>query len=313
MSNTIDQAFVKQYTANIFHLSQQKGSRLRAAVRNETQKGEVEFFERLGSTTAVRKASRHGDTPLVNSQHSRRACFMNDYEWADLIDKEDRVRTLIDPTNPYVQSAMMALGRTIDEEIIAAALGSSYGGKEGTTAVPLPAGQFIGAVNYGSPAALSDLNVKTLIKVKSLFGINEVDPSIKLHIAVSQKQIDALLNETQVTSSDFAAIKALVQGEVNEFMGFTFHRTQLLPNTGGAYTINTSTGAVTLSTGNGDSARRCFAWAEDGIVFSVGADMRGKITERADKSYSTQVYAAGTWGAVRLEEAKVVGILCTEA
>ncbi len=67
MSNTIDVAFVKQYTANIFHLSQQKGSRLRAHVRNESQKGEVEFFERLGSTTAVRKANRHGSTQLTRT------------------------------------------------------------------------------------------------------------------------------------------------------------------------------------------------------------------------------------------------------
>jgi hypothetical protein len=312
MSNLIDQAFVKQYSANIFHTAQQKGSRLRPYVRVESQKSEVEYFERLGPTTAVKKVSRHSDTPLVNSDHSRRAVWLTDYEWADLIDKQDMIRTLIDPANPYVQAASYALGRSMDDEIIAAALGTAYAGKEGSTAVVLPATQFIGAV---AASAVSNLNVDTLIKVKEKFGVADVDESIPLHIAVTQKQISALLNENEVTSADYNAIKALVYGEVDTFMGFKFHRLERLPTAGsGSFvaSINTSTGAVTLSTGNGDTARRCFAWAQDGLVLSDGMDIKAKIDERADKSYSTQVYACMSVGAVRLEEVKVVGVLCTE-
>lgn len=300
MSNTIDQAFVKQFSANVMMLSQQKGSRLRAHVRNESQKGEVAFYERLGATAAIKKVNRHGDTPLVNSIHSRRGVYMNDYEWADLIDDQDKVRMLIDPTNPYVQSAMMALGRTIDDEIIAAALGSANAGKEGTTLVPLPAAQYVGV------PALAAFDVATLIRIKSKFGQNEVDG--KLHLAVSQKEIDSLLASTQVTSADFASVKALVNGEVTEFMGFTFHRTERLP-VGGITATIASDGSVTLVTGNGDTARRCFAWAEDGIVFASAIDMQSRISERDDKSYATQVYARGTWGATRLEEEKVVAVL----
>lgn len=312
MSNTINQAFVKQYSANIFHLSQQKGSKLRPFVRVESQKGEVEFFERLGPTAALKKVSRHSDTPLVNSDHSRRAVYLSDYEWADLIDKQDMIRTLIDPANPYVQSASMALGRSQDDEIIAAALGTAYAGKEGDTPIILPASQYVGAV---ASSAVSNLNVATLIRVKEKFGVNDVDSSIPLHIAVSQRQISSLLNENEVTSADYNAIKALVYGEVDTFMGFKFHRLERLPVSGsGGFvaTINTSTGAVTLSSGNGNNARRAFAWAQDGIVLSTGMDIKARIEERADKSYSTQVYASMSVGAVRLEEAKVVGILCTE-
>jgi hypothetical protein len=313
MSSLITEAFVKQYSNNIFHLSQQKGSRLRSFVRQDgQQKGEFAFFERLGATSAQRKASRHGDTPLMNSDHSRRRCGLFDYEWADLIDNEDRVRTLINPDNAYVQSAMMALGRSMDDEIISAALGSAYSGVDGGTAVILPATQYVGAV---ASSAVSNLNVDTLIKVKSLFGKADVDSEIPLHIAVTQSQIDALLGQTQVTSADFNSVKALVEGKVDTFMGFKFHRLQRLPVSGaGGFvaTINTTTGAVTLSSGNGNNTRRCFAWAEDGIGLAVGNDMRARISERSDKSYSTQVYASMQVGAVRLEEAKVVGVLCTE-
>jgi hypothetical protein len=41
-------------------------------------------------------------------------------------------------------------------------------------------------------------------------------------------------------------------------------------------------------------------------------DITTRISERDDKSYATQVYVKGTFGATRLEEGKVVEILCTE-
>jgi hypothetical protein len=61
------------------------------------------------------------------------------------------------------------------------------------------------------------------------------------------------------------------------------------------------------------SIRTCFAWAEDGIKLAVGKDVMAKIDERADKSYSTQVFYCATFGATRMEEAKVVSILCDES
>ena len=42
------------------------------------------------------------------------------YEYADLIDNQDKVRTLIDPTSSYAIAAAYALGRDVDDEIIAA-------------------------------------------------------------------------------------------------------------------------------------------------------------------------------------------------
>jgi hypothetical protein len=312
MSSQITEAFVQQFSANVFHLSQQKGSRLRPFVRSEMQVGMDAYYDRIGQVAAVLKAGRHSDTPQLDTPHSRRKVTLSDYEWADLIDDSDKIRLLNDPTSDYAQAAMWAMGRAMDDVIIKAALGTANTGVAGATSTILPATQYIGAV---AASAVSDLNVATLIKVKSLFGINDVDESIPLHIAVSQKQINGLLGETAVTSADYNTIKALVKGEVDTFMGFKFHRTQRLQTAGAdgfLASINTSTGAVTLSTGNGNNCRRAFAWAEDGLLLSIGKDMKGKISERDDKSYATQVYAAMSIGAVRMEEEKVVGILCTE-
>ena len=67
---------------------------------------------------------------------------MVDYEYADLIDKQDQVRTLIDPTSSYAQAAA-ALGRAMDDEIISAISGNAFSGETGSTTVALPAGRKI--------------------------------------------------------------------------------------------------------------------------------------------------------------------------
>ena len=72
MSTQITTAFVQQYRSNLLILAQQKGSRLRNTVRTESVNGTSAFFDRLGATAAVQRTTRHGDTPLIDTPHSRR-------------------------------------------------------------------------------------------------------------------------------------------------------------------------------------------------------------------------------------------------
>ena len=286
MSTQITTAFSQQFSSNVTLLSQQMGSILRAGVDEESVTGEKAFFDQVGAAAAVKRTSRHGDTPLVETPHSRRQVTLETYEWSDLIDDADKVRMLIDPTSTYARAAAAAIGRSIDDEIIAAATGTAKTGKSGGTSTTLPSGNIIAAGN-------ADLTLAKLIQAKKILDNNSVDPSIPRHIAVGPDQIEALLNNTTVTSSDFNTVKALVQGEINSFMGFQFHVSTRLAKSG--------------------NDRTCFAWAEDGIKLAVGKDVMSRIDERADKSYSTQVYYCATFGATRMEEDKVVSIVCDES
>jgi hypothetical protein len=303
----VTEAFVQQYKSNIFHLSQQKGSRLRGLVRVEMQKGKRQFFERLGQTAAIVKTSRHMDTPQIDSAHSRRAVSLEDYIWADLIDDEDKIRMLIDPASPYSQAAMFAMGRSMDDVILAAMRGNAYSGETGGTAVPLPAAQKILAYVDGTPGTATNLNVGTLRRAKYLFDAADVDPSIPRYMAINAFQLMALLKQTEVTSSDYNAIKALVQGEIDTFLGFKFVRTERLA---AVDAIHDSNGTVDTAGSTVSNATRCLAWAGDGVVLSIGQDMEAKIDKRADKNYATQVFARMSLGATRLEEAKVVEVVC---
>lgn len=286
MSTQITTAFVNQFSANIQMLSQQMGSLLRIAVDVETVNGEKAFFDQVGSAAAVLRTSRHADTPLIDTPHSRRMVTMSDYEYADLIDDSDKVRLLVDPTSTYTRAAAAAMGRAMDDVIITAALGTAQTGKEGSTSTALSAGQKIA---HGS----AGLTIAKLVSAKELLDSASVDPSIPRFIIVSPKQVSDLLNNTTVTSSDFNTVKALAQGEINSFVGFRF----IVSNR-----LNTDS----------NSDRQVIAFAQDGLKLAIGKEPAVRIDERADKSYSTQVFYSQAIGATRMEEAKVVEIACNE-
>ena len=286
MSIEITTAFVEQYKANVQMLSQQKGSRLRGAVRQEMVTGKSAFFEQIGSVAARKRPSRHADTPRMDTPHDRRKVSLVDYDWADLIDNEDKVRMLIDPTSSYAMAAAWAMGRAMDDAIIEAAVGTAYTGATGATATALPAAQ---KVAHGS----AGLTVAKLLAAKEILDGADVDPDMKRYCALTAGQVTDLLNTTEVKSSDYNTVKALAQGQLNTFLGFEFIRTERLGL-------------------DGDSNRQVTVWSEDGILLAVGKDATAKISERDDKNYATQVFNSMTIGATRMEEVKVVEIACTE-
>ena len=134
--STVTTAFTEQYSALVYMLSQQKGSKFRGLVRNETVNGARNaYFERLGVATAQEITSRHGDTPLNEIPHSRRRLTPADYNTATLLDTQDQLKMLIDPKSPYANAQAMELGRIQDDIIIAAALGDVATGQSGGTTV----------------------------------------------------------------------------------------------------------------------------------------------------------------------------------
>ena len=91
MSSQITTAFVQQYSNNVQMLSQQKGSLLRGSVDSESIVGKNAFFDQVGTATAVKRVSRHSDTPQIDTPHQRRRLSIASYEFADLIDDQDKV------------------------------------------------------------------------------------------------------------------------------------------------------------------------------------------------------------------------------
>ena len=277
MSTQITTAMVEQYKANVLILSQQKGSRYRGTVRTEMVTGKNAFFERIGSVSMVQATSRHDDTPQIDTPHSRRRVSLVTYRWADLIDNADKVRTLIDPQSPYATVAMFAAGRTMDTAIINAAIGTAYSGEAGATTVALPSAQKVAAASAG-------LTIAKLLSAKEILGTGDVDPDQPRTIAIRPDGVTDLLNTTEIKSADYNTVKALAQGQLDTFMGFKFVESNLVPS-----------GKAVL-------------WTQMSMALAIGSEPNVRISERADKNYSTQVFVEMDIGATRVEDAGVVEI-----
>lgn len=296
----LSEVFVKQYGSNVYQMAQQRGSKLRNFVTLEHMKGEIAFFDRVQPTSSVRRTSRYADSPMIETKFDRRALHATEYEWGDMVDWGDDLNLFIDPTSSITQAGASGLGRTIDDIIIADGFeGDAYEGKNGTVAVPFPETQIIPITAGGTGEQNTGMSLEKLRLAKSLFGKADIDlddPANKLYMAISQEQEDDLLRTTEVTSADYAAVKALVNGTINSFMGFEFIRTQRLTRT-----------AV-----DSGFSRNCVAWCKSGIKLALPQDITMKVTERADKGYNWYAYAKMKCGCTRIEDAKVVHIPCFE-
>ena len=293
--------FVQQYTTNVQMLLQQKGSRLRDTVSMGSYRGKAaKAVEQIGQVKAQRKTTRHSDTPLISTPADARWVYPTDFEWADLIDDQDKIRMLIDPQSPYAMNGAYAMGRAIDDIILQAFFATSKTGQDGTVSTTFPSGNIV-AVNTGAASNVG-LNVAKLRAAKKILIANQVDvDNDPLYVALTSAEHDALLNETQAISLDYNTRPVLVDGRINSFMGFNFVLVEFSAS-------SVFDAAATLV--NGSSQRLVPVWAKSGMHLGMWEDIQTRIDVRPDKSYATQVYVRGTFGATRVEEGKVVQILC---
>lgn len=299
MSQFVTTAFVQQYSTNIAMLLQQQGSRLRGAVMEHGFVGKAAtVVEQFGAVTPVKNLARHSDTPLISTPQDRRWVYPTDYDWADLIDSQDKLRMLIDPTGPYTQAGVMAMGRAMDDEIINGFFGTNNTGENGTTAVTFPSGQIV-AANVGA-SANTGLNVAKLRAAKKLLMRAEVDiDNDQLFVAITAQQHDNLLNEVQAISLDYTDRPVLVEGRIRSFMGFNFIHSERIPG-GPSYAGSISTGGLYYVP----------CWAKSGLALGMWNDVQASVDKRPDKRNSWQVYVTATVGACRTEEKRCVQINC---
>lgn len=294
MSYQVDTAYVNQYRNNVSMLVQQKGSRLRPFVRVEPQNSEFEFYDRIGATDAVEITGRHQDTPLVSTPHDRRRVSLRDFDWADLIDRQDKLKMLIDPTSAYAMNAVFAMGRKMDDMIINSAFDTAYAGKNGTSTVSFPAANQV-AVNYveSGSAANGNLTIGKLRRAKEILDAYDNDPDEERIMTCTANSLHSLLRNIEITSQDYNVVKALVEGKVDTFMGFQFVRTQRLQTDASGY-------------------RRHIAWVKSKLLLAVSQDPMVDVGPRRDKRNSMQVYVTMGIGATRMEEEGVVEIKVDE-
>mgnify|MGYP000072416912 FL=1 len=288
MSNFVTEAFVQQFADNFLHLSQQMTSRFERAVAIESGiKGTSKSINRLGQRTAQRRTSRHGDTPINDQPHSTRYVDLFDWEDGDMLDDQDKIRLMTDPTSEYTRAMVQALSRAKDDVIIQALSGVA---RSSTGNVALPSTQKIAVGGTG-------LTKAKMIQARKLFRANEADEENgqDLFLGYSSTALSDLLSDTTLTNSEVNTVLSLQSGQLRDgkLMGFT-----MIPSERFAKVSTT---------------RYLYAWAKTGVVLGIGEEIKVRIGEDPGKGYNMRPYAKMSLGAVRVEEEKVVEIACVES
>jgi len=285
MSVEYPTAFVKQYEAGIQQLQQQGEARLRPTVDMDgSVTGEVAFYDQLDSIEATKDETRHGDTQYSTTPHRRRMVRGFTYRVADLIDRPDVVQALSNPTNAYSMAFAMAMNRAEDREIIAAFFATAVTGKEGTGTAAFD--------TTNKRLTVNAYTVARLLTAKKKLDEDEVRKGGRTAV-VSAEQLEDLLNQTEVKSIDYNSVKALVQGEVDTFVGFHFVHSEQLGI-------------------DGSSDRRCPLYQKNSMKLAVWIEKRGTIDRLPSKNNSTQVFYEMRCGATRMDEKGVIEMISSE-
>lgn len=295
MSEQIETHHVETYTRNLLEALQQGTSRLRPHVEiEEDAVGESMFVDRIGIVEAQTVPTRNGPSPNMEVPHTRRRITMEDLEFGAFVGKIDLVRMLTDPKSKYAMAGQKAMNRSTDRIIIEELTGTAFGGKKGTIEIPLPARQTI-AVDFveDGTTATSNLTIGKLREAKQLMDTSEVEEEDRV-CACSASQIQSLLRTTEITSSDFNTVRALVEGKIDTYLGFKFVRTELM---------QFATGVI----------RSAVCFQREALRLAPGIEINTEISKRADASYAWYIYVTMTMGATRLLDEGVVEVLCNEA
>lgn len=282
MADTQNAIYAQAYSQNIMQLAQQKYSKLLNTVYIKPNvRGKTFFQDQIGQWSMETKGGRNTATPNNDPVLGRRMGIMNDYHDNRLLDRGDELKSISDPRSAYTIAAAQSLGRKIDEVIITAAIGTAYSGETGGTSVVTTTTVLLTATS---------MTLARIIAVKQQLDQNDVEMEDR-YFVITPAALDNLLNQTAATSSDYAAVKALVRGEIDTWMGFK-------------WIASTRLAAVSASTLVG------IAYQKYGICMAMAASPLVRTDERADLSYSWQVYYELNVGATRLEESRV--IMCNE-
>jgi hypothetical protein len=280
MSVSLSNAFVTLFDAEVKQAYQGKAQLVGAVRARRGVEGSTVKFPKVGRGVATPRISQTDVTPL-NVGFSSVTLTLQDWNAAEYSDIFSQAKVNFDERQELVQVVAAAMGRRQDQLILDALNGSS---------TALTVANSIGG-------ATTNLNVAKLREAKRLLDKGNV-PFDGRHIIVHANGIASLLSETAVTSSDFNTVKALVQGEINTFLGFQFH--VLGDRTEGGLAID------------GSSDRTCFAFHSAAIGYGEGIGMRTEINYIPEKTswLVNEVFSAG---AIAIDAEGIVSIVCREA
>ena len=282
MSTNLSPAFVQLFEAEV-HQAYQSAAVLRGAARMRTGViGDTVKFPKVGKGQASIRVPQTDVVP-INAAFSQVSVTLSDYVASEYSDIFNQQKVNFDERQELAQVVGNAIGRREDQILIDALEAASAGTTVAKT-----------VVTSGS-AANSNLNVGKIIAAKKGLDAANVPPTDR-HFVVHANNLAGLLSDERAISSDFQTLQALVQGNINQMMGFTFH-----------IVGDRDEGGLPLSS----SDRTCFAFHRSALGCAVGIAPKTEINYIPEKT-SFLVTSMLSMGAAAIDVEGIVDVVCAE-
>jgi len=277
MAQNVTTAFVTLFESEVKQAYQAE-SVLRGTMRMRTGvQGNTVKFPKIGKGVATPRINQTDVTPL-NVTYSQVTANMSDYIAAEYSDIFHQSHINFDERRELVEVVSKAIARRVDQLCIDALNAAASPSTVATT---------VGGAG-------TNMNIEKLRATAKAMNEKNV-PSEGRYLLMHASQLDALLGETEITSADFASVKALVRGEVSSFMGFNV-----------------------LTIGDRDegglpkpSTRSCFAWHKDALGYAESMAQKTEVNYIPEKT-SFLVSSMFSAAAVAIDDEGIVKISCTE-
>jgi hypothetical protein len=246
MSNTLSAAAIASFDAEVKHAYQGAG-KLRPTVRLRTGiVGSTHRFPNMGKGTATVRVPQTDVVPM-NIAHTNQTATLEDWNAPEYTDIFQQAKVNFDEQSELAKTIAGAIGRREDQLILDALDAAS------TT---LTVSDDIGGTNTG-------MNTAKLRRAKKLLDDQGVESGKGTRsFVISAEGLEQLLGTTEATSSDFAMVKSLVDGEISYWLGFDFTMIETRSE-GGLPKVST--------------ARTSYAYAKSAIGLAVGIDFRTEV------------------------------------
>jgi len=280
MAIGLSNAFVTLFDAEVKQAYQAKAQLVGAVRQRRGVEGSTAKFPKAGKGVATLRIPQTDVTPL-NVDFSQVTATMEDWNAAEYSDIFMQQKVNFDERQELVQVVANAIGRRQDQLIIDALTASSTSN----------------TVSNDIGGTDSNLNLDKLLAAKKALDKNNVPPQDR-HMVIHANSLAALLGETEVTSSDYNSVKALISGEINTFLGFNFH--VLGDRVEGGLAVD------------GSLDRTIWAFHKDAVGYAEGMGPKTEINYVPEKT-SFLVNAMFSAGAVAIDAEGIVQITCREA
>lgn len=280
MSVNISTAFVTLFDSEVKQAYQ--GQRLLAGVTRERTgvQGNTVKFPKIGKGSATIRVPQTDVVPL-NVTYSQVTATMEDYIAAEYSDIFDQSHVNFSERQELVQVVSGAIARRMDQVVLDALTAAS-----GTNTVA----NSVGGSN-------TNLNVAKLRAAKKALDAKNV-PADGRCFVIHANSLDSLLAETEVTSSDFASVKALVTGDVDTFLGFQFITMG-----------DRDEGGLAI---DGSNDRTLFAFHKDAMGLGISMNQTSRVDYIAEKT-SFLVASMFSAGSVAIDADGIVKVTCRES